>query len=126
VTIRDRVEDAAILIARGRHDGALLSLLAAVAGSSRKALPKGSQSLSNPKDFMRDGEAFRMFLGGRIQRLLYSDVHSPEFNEGYDTFVFDGVPCPAWCTAFTVPPWCTKAGLALTLFLLTDQRLVLQ
>lgn len=81
MSIRSYLDEAAFLLQRNRFDIALLISLTAVAASSRKALPKGTRSLVNPKEAMGDGEAFKLFLGGQIKRLVLSDTISPEFDE---------------------------------------------
>lgn len=78
MSIRSNVEDAVFLFNNGRPLGALSLILIAVAASSRKRLPKGTQSIESPVDekgnkrIMGDGECFRQFLGGRIKNLLFS------------------------------------------------------
>jgi hypothetical protein len=54
MSIRERLEDARILFAQGRRDGALLSVLIAVAATSRRRYPRTTT--------MRDGDAFIRFL----------------------------------------------------------------
>lgn len=81
MSIKQHVSDARFLIESGRFLGALTVLTVAVAGSSRKVFPRGTPSFVNPKEKMYDGEAFKLFLGGRIRRIL-NNVHSdPEFCE---------------------------------------------
>jgi len=53
MSIRERLDDARILFAQGRRDGALLSVLIAVAATSRRRYPRTT---------MRDDEAFIRFL----------------------------------------------------------------
>ena len=62
MSITNRLEDAGILYERGRHEGALLSVLIAVAGSSHRRFPLGTPSLRNPLKQMGDEEAFQTFM----------------------------------------------------------------
>jgi hypothetical protein len=81
VSIRQQVEDAIFLRDSGRYLGALTILTLAIAGSSRKELPEGTESLSyfekngKPKK-MGDGEAFILFLNGRLAKELFQ-ISSP-------------------------------------------------
>lgn len=72
MSIRQQVEDARFLAQHGRHLGALTNLMLAVAASSRKTFSKGTKSIEQPNEVMEDREAFTLFLGGRIRRLLFS------------------------------------------------------
>ncbi len=54
MSIRDRLDDARLLLAQGRRDGALLSVLVAVAATSRRRYPRDA--------IRKDGEAFIRFL----------------------------------------------------------------
>lgn len=54
MSIKDRLDDARILFSQGRRDGALLSVLVAVAATSRRRYPKSL--------IRRDREAFIRFL----------------------------------------------------------------
>ena len=69
MTITNRLADAKFLYDAGRHEGALLSVLVAVAGSSRRRFPKGTRSLKNPSQDMGDREAFEMFMGEEMKRV---------------------------------------------------------
>ena len=63
MSVRDRIEDSRLLFAAGRLDGALFSVLTAIAGTSRKRYPKKSTpSRIDPKIKMGSGEAFVQFL----------------------------------------------------------------
>jgi hypothetical protein len=64
VSIADRLEDARLLYAHGRFEGALMSALAAAAGTSALRYPKGTASITNPKEKMQDKEKFVCFLDG--------------------------------------------------------------
>lgn len=59
MSIRRRLEDAYLLLANGRADGALLSACAAISATSRKRYPD--------RKAMRDGEAFTKFLGEEMR-----------------------------------------------------------
>lgn len=54
MSVKERVKDADVLFNLGRKEGALLLVLVAVAGTSRKRYPKSK--------IKYDGEAFRMFV----------------------------------------------------------------
>lgn len=81
MSIKQHVSDARFLIESGRFLGALTVLTVAVAGSSRKVFPKGTKSLEDPKKPMGDGEAFKLFLGGRIRRIINNVHDNPEYGE---------------------------------------------
>jgi len=70
VGVQARVEDAGVLGDNGRHEGALLMLLIAVAATSRKRYPRGTPSKNNPAKQMGDREAFTTFLRDEIWRLV--------------------------------------------------------
>lgn len=78
MTIREQVEDATYLAQHGRYVGALTTLMLAVAASSRRTFPKGTKSREKPKEEMSDREAFTLFLGGRIRKILFGDFGSPD------------------------------------------------
>ena len=63
MSIRARVEDAIALYAAGRPEGALLSVLVAVAATSRRRRPMHTPSARKPGKEMGDGETFEAFLG---------------------------------------------------------------
>ena len=60
MSVKDRLEDARILYANGRKEGALLSVLVAVAATSRKRYPKGT---------MKDSDAFTKFVGEEMRTI---------------------------------------------------------
>jgi hypothetical protein len=64
MSIADRLEDARLLYAHDRFEGALMSVLAAAAGTSALRYPKGTSSISDPKKKMPDKEKFVRFLDG--------------------------------------------------------------
>lgn len=66
MSIRARVEDAIALFAAGRHDGALLSVLIAIAATSRRRRPESTLSIRKPGKSMGDGEAFEAFLADEM------------------------------------------------------------
>lgn len=69
MSVTARLEDAKLLYDHGRHEGALLSVLVAAAGTSRRRFPRGTQSRRNPKTKMGDGEAFETFVAEEMQRV---------------------------------------------------------
>ena len=69
MSITNRLVDAKLLYDAGRHEGALLSVLVAVAGSSRRRFPKGTGSRANPSTKMGDREAFETFIGEEMKRV---------------------------------------------------------
>lgn len=69
MSIRARVEDAAILYSIGRPEGSLLAVLIAIAATSRRRRPKGTASVRNPGALMGDGEAFEAFLNDEMERI---------------------------------------------------------
>jgi hypothetical protein len=79
MSIKQQVEDAVFLAQNERHLGALTNLMLAVAASSRKTFPKGkTKSLKDPAKNMGDGEAFTLFVGGRIRKILFGDFGGPD------------------------------------------------
>ncbi len=79
MSIKQQVEDAIFLAKNERHLGALTNLMLAVAASSRKTFPKGkAKSLKDPTKNMGDGEAFSLFVGGRIRKILFGDYGGPD------------------------------------------------
>ena len=66
MSIRARIEDAIALFAAGRHEGALLSVLIAVAATSRRQRPDSTPSVRNHGKPMGDGEAFEAFLADEM------------------------------------------------------------
>lgn len=69
MSITSRLQDAKLLYDAGRHEGALLSILVAVAGSSRKRFSLGTRSRKDPSKQMCDTEAFETFMGEEISRV---------------------------------------------------------
>ena len=78
MTIREQVEDASFLAQHGRYVGALTTLMLATAASARRTFPKGTKSREKPKEEMSDREAFTLFLGGRIRKILFGDYGAPD------------------------------------------------
>lgn len=66
MSIRARVEDAIALFAAGRHEGALLSVLIAIAATSRRRRSETTPSVRKPGKAMGDGEAFEAFLADEM------------------------------------------------------------
>ena len=62
MSIRTRIEDAEFLYKNGRKDGALLSILVALAATSRKRYPKTIKE--------KDGDAFTTFLGEELTKRI--------------------------------------------------------
>ncbi|QET03910.1 hypothetical protein FOB72_17220 (plasmid) [Cupriavidus pauculus] len=71
MTIADRVDDARFLRAAGRPVASLAMYMIAVAASSRRRFPLKSPSVAEPTKTMGDGEAFRLFIGGRLNDILF-------------------------------------------------------
>jgi hypothetical protein len=69
MSVMNRLVDAKLLYDAGRHEGALLSVLVAVAGSSRKRFPSGTRSRRDASRQMGDAEAFESFMGEEMQRV---------------------------------------------------------
>lgn len=61
MSVHDRLDDARVLYAAGRRTGALLSVLVAVAATSRKRYPKS--------DVPSDGDAFRKFVAEEMMTI---------------------------------------------------------
>lgn len=78
MSVKDRLEDAHLLLSSGRIDGAVLSYIVAAAATSRKRYPKG--------EVRSDGEAFKRFLReetlvmtyGRIKEWSLQILHAPD------------------------------------------------
>lgn len=90
MSVREQIEDAAFLAEHGRYIGALTNLMLAVAASSRKSFPKGTMSVENPREKMGDREAFTLFLGGRIRKILFGDFGGPEAGNSGISMSFRG------------------------------------
>ena len=91
MTIKQLVDDGLFLADAGRFVGALTTLLAAVSGSSRKVFPKDvAMSRSSPGKKMGDREAFTLFLGGRLNRVMCLLRDVPEEGASAITFWFAG------------------------------------
>jgi hypothetical protein len=69
MSIRARIEDAMILYTIGRPEAALLSVLVAVAATSRRRRPPTSPSVRKPGKLMMDREAFESFLADEMPRI---------------------------------------------------------
>jgi hypothetical protein len=78
MSIREQVEDATFLAQHRLYVGALTTLMLAVAASSRRTFPRGTKSVKKPTEDMSDMEAFTLFLGGRIRKLLLGNSGGPE------------------------------------------------
>ena len=61
MSVRNRIIDAQLLYANDRKEGALLSILVAVAATSRKRYPVGTKN---------DGEAFTSFLTEELPKVI--------------------------------------------------------
>ena len=61
MSIKNRIEDANILLKLDRKEGALISALIAVSGTSRKRYPQ--KKINNP------GEAFKKFMSDELPKL---------------------------------------------------------
>ncbi|OLQ70324.1 hypothetical protein BIT28_16495 [Photobacterium proteolyticum] len=90
MSIKIQVEDAIFLKEHERYLGALTNLMLAVAASSRKTFPRGTKSLKEPKRNMRDNEAFKLFLGGRIRNILGGHFSGPETGSSGKYIEFKG------------------------------------
>lgn len=90
MSIRQQVEDATFLAQNGRHLGALTNLMVAIAASARKCFPRGTKSLEKPAESMGDREAFILFLGGRIRKLLFGNYGSQEYGDSGISVGFKG------------------------------------
>src|SRR5580658_1924266 len=69
MSITNRLREAKLLYDTGHCEGALLSVLIAVAGSSRKRFPPKTISRRDPSRQMGDAEAFETFMGEEMQRI---------------------------------------------------------
>lgn len=91
MSINQQVEDAAFLAENERYLGALTNLMLAVAASSRKTFPKGkTKSLEDPTKKMGDREAFTLFVGGRIRKILFGDFGGPDIGNSGISVNFKG------------------------------------
>ncbi|WP_372763149.1 hypothetical protein [Pseudoalteromonas sp.] len=91
MSIKQQVEDAAFLAENKRYLGALTNLMLGVAASSRKTFPKGkTKSLENPTKEMSDREAFTLFVGGRIRKILFGDFGGPDIGNSGISVNFKG------------------------------------
>lgn len=98
-SVTSLVRNADKSIADEDYKAALISLLIAVAASSTKMFPKGTQSIDQPFDGkgkkrdIGDREKFERFLGPRIRRIIFNDSsiqedgwheHLYKFSDGQD------------------------------------------
>jgi hypothetical protein len=90
MSIKQQVEDALFLANNGRYMGALANLMLAVAASARKAFPQGTKSKENPVKDMGDREAFCLFLGGRMRKILFGDFGGADMGKGGMIINFKG------------------------------------
>ncbi|EKA6056037.1 hypothetical protein OLZ71_003316 [Vibrio parahaemolyticus] len=91
MSIKQQIDDAIFLAENQRYLGALTNLLLAVAASSRKVFPwKEAKSIKKPKEDMRDNEAFKLFLGGRLRKLVSGDFGGPDIGTSGINVNFNG------------------------------------
>ena len=84
MSIREQIEDVKFLVEHRRYVGALTILTLAVAASSKKLFPRGTKSTREPKDKMLDEEAFTLFLGDRLRRILIGSLGEQRYaNSGH-------------------------------------------
>jgi hypothetical protein len=88
MSLRDRIEDSKLLFAAGQLEGALVSVLLAVAGTSRKRYPKGyikddrvafGKFLRDERKKISDGKQVKIGLKNgvyRLEDLLYKFVRN--------------------------------------------------
>ena len=81
MSVRDRIEDSKLLFHSGKLEGALISVLLAVAGTSRKRYPGTTK--------MGDRAAFEQFLKDERSKLTGEKEVSIEF--GGETFTLEGI-----------------------------------
>jgi len=84
MSVRARIEDALIGKGYGRHEGALLSTLVAIAATSRKRYPRHNVT----GDLKRDRVAFTRFLDDECESLWGSErfleIHMPMIDPGHE------------------------------------------
>ncbi|MCQ9185456.1 hypothetical protein KMT30_41820 [Streptomyces sp. IBSBF 2953] len=90
MSIKDRVEDAKVLLDGGRYVGAFANLLVAISASSRKAFPKKVTKSNFQKGTMQDAEAFNYFLGGRLHKLLLNPLAQSDYGSSGICIEFEG------------------------------------
>lgn len=78
MAILEQLKDATFLAQHGRYMTSLTTLLLAISASSRRTFPQGTKSRANPTKEMSDREAFTLFLGGRIRKILFGDWGGPD------------------------------------------------
>lgn len=71
MSIKDRIEDALVLYKNGRYEGALVSVLMAVAATSRKRYPdpKSRKLQGKKKNKNSDNYVFRKFISEEMPKL---------------------------------------------------------
>ncbi|RIK80546.1 MAG: hypothetical protein DCC68_10840 [Planctomycetota bacterium] len=77
MSVRDRIDDSQLLFQAGRLEGALISILLAVAATSRKRYPKSTG--------LKDREAFEQFLIDEREKITAGIQVRIEFNGEYQT-----------------------------------------
>src|SRR5688500_11445430 len=80
MSIKARIDDARFLFAHGRKEGALLSILVAVAATSRKRYPKSPRGKKGPKAATEtDRGAFEAFVKTAIHRTWGVENYNIQF-----------------------------------------------
>lgn len=77
-----RITDAELLYNAGRSEGSLLSLLVAIAGTSRRRYPAGTMSYRDPNKVMGDRECFTRFVSDEMSTLTQNPVFGSARNFG--------------------------------------------
>lgn len=78
MSVLNRIKDAEMLLNAGRLEGALLSLLVAVAATARRRYPKQTRSHRDPSRPMGDRESFTQFLSDEMRVLTENPMFRTE------------------------------------------------
>ncbi len=70
MSIRTRLEDARLLAEHLHWEGALLSVLVAIAATARRRFPLSTPSRAHPRKTMGDAEAFKTFAAEALSRVI--------------------------------------------------------
>lgn len=108
MSVTARLEDAEILLANDRREGALLCVLTAVAGTSRARFPRGTRSRRPPRppkrgnarksrgaEEMGDGEAFQLLVEEELLRtgLGHIEVVTPSGTRSFGNVLYTLFRC---------------------------------
>jgi len=96
MSVKARLEDAAILAANGRMEGALVSVLIATAATSRKRYPKPKKGAKSTKATETDRGAFEAFVHSVMPIISRAENYNVKFRGqtiGFESLLYKFVRC---------------------------------